>query len=165
MTVEQVFNPTFLKDLSKAVDRFYDTEEGTFKEGYEFFHTAAGQATMIVVACRELGLACKVVGNSNIPDDGPHMERGTGYDWAVVNDRWIVDLWAVSYGGDTERVLYDLADPAERELAIRSFGPIDTWEVLGLDEKEIALAKEIWDNFTVPHKAVDQLLDGGLTEW
>lgn len=150
--------------LSGAVDRFYDSEAGEFNEGYEHFHNAAGQATIVKAAAESLGLRCKIVGSQQIPEDGPHMERGSGYDWAVVEDRWVVDLWAVSYGNCIETVVMDMQDPQQRDWVIQAFGPPETWEELGQDPKEMELANAIWQNFTLPYQAVDDLL-GGLTEW
>lgn len=163
VNVEQVFNPDFLTRLSGAVDRFYDSDEGAFNQGYEHFHNAAGQATIVKVAARELGLESTTYGVSELPDGTLHPEGdGAGYDWELVDGRWIVDLWRISYHGDGP-VIYDLSDPAQLDLAERTFGPRESWEKLAEDPKEIEVARQIWHNFTLPQRAVDDLL-GGLPE-
>lgn len=155
MTKDQFLSTDFICQLSGAVDRFYNSEAGEFIEGYEHFHNAAGQATVVKAAAEDLGMSCRIVGNEQIPEDGGHMERGSGYDWAVVDNRWIVDLWAVSYGNCIEHALMDMQDPQERDWVISSLGPVESWEELAIDPKEMELARAIWHNFIMPYNAVD----------
>jgi len=160
MTAEQIFNPEFLTKLSGACDRYYNSEEGAFREGYEHFHNAAGQATIVKAAANDLGLESTTYGNSELPDDTLHPEGpGAGYDWELVDNRWVVDLWRISYHGDGP-VVYDLSDPAQLNLAARTFGPSAKWDKLDVDPAEMETAKKIWRNFTLPQRAVDDLLSG-----
>lgn len=163
MTAEQILSTDFLTALSGAIDRFYDSDQGAFNQGYEHFHNAAGQATLVKAAANELGLKCITVGTSELPDGTLHPEGpGAGYDWSLVGGRWIIDLWRLSYHGSGP-VVYDLSEPGQMELAERTFGPRGTWEELAEDPKEIELATRIWRDFTMPYRAVDDLL-GGVTE-
>ena len=160
VNAEQIFNPEFLTRLSKSLDRFYDSEQGAFNQGYEHFHNAAGQATIVKAAANELGLESTTYGTSKLPDDTLHPEGpAAGYDWELVDNRWVVDLWRVSYNGDGP-VVYDLADPAQLDLAERTFGPSAKWEKLAVVPAEMELANKIWHNFTLPQRAVDDLLSG-----
>lgn len=164
VNVEQVFNPDFLTKLSGAVDRFYDSEQGAFNQGYEHFHNAAGQATLVAAAAEEFGLPWKIVGTHNLPNGTTHPEgEGAGYDWAVVDGNWVVDLWRMSYHEPHPDVVFDLREPGRHEAAEQCFGPTSTWRQMVTDPKEIELAKKLWHNFTLPQRAVDDLL-GGLPE-
>ena len=163
MTADQILSTEFLTQLSGAIDRFYDGEQGSFNQGYEHFHSAAGQATLVKAAANELGLKSIIVGTDALPEGTLHPEGdGAGYDWALVAGRWIVDLWRLSYHGDGP-VVYDLSEPGQMEIAERTFGPRGRWEELAEDPQEIELATQIWHDFTVPYHAVDDLL-GGLPE-
>lgn len=163
MTAEQILSTDFLTSLSGAIDRYYDSEAGSFHEGYEHFHNASGQATLVKAAANELGLPCDIYGIDELPEGTLHPEGpGAGYDWALVGGRWIVDLWRLSYHGSGP-VVYDLSDPAQAAQAERTFGPQNDWEKLAEDPKETELATRIWNEFTGPYRAVDDLL-GGVTE-
>lgn len=164
VNADQIFNPDFLTKLSGAADRYYDMGEGSFKEGYEHFHNAAGQATLVKAAAKEAGLKSVTYGTYELPSGTTHPEGpGAGYDWELVDNRWLVDLWRISYHGSGP-VVYDLHDPEELRLAEDTFGHNEGWIVnSGIDPVEIAKADEIWKHFIIPQRAVDDLL-GGLTE-
>ena len=158
MNADQVFNPEFLASLSGAVDRYYNSESGSFTQGYEHFRLPAGQATIVKAAAKALGLNSVTYGTHELPDGTPHPEGpGAGYDWEVVDNRWLVDLWLLSYYGKGP-VLYDLSDPKQFALAERTFGHRDNWEKEGVDGLEMETATKIWNNFILPHQAVDDLL-------
>lgn len=61
--------------------------------------------------------------------DNPEAVLGKdefGHDFVIVSDRWLVDWWARD--NYQERDLYDLGDPADRELVRRLYGDPEKWE-------------------------------------
>lgn len=61
-------------------------------------------------------------------EDNPEAEVGGaegGHDFAVVDDRWLVDFWAK----DSYQLpdLYDMADPSDAELVRRRYGDRENW--------------------------------------
>lgn len=62
-------------------------------------------------------------------EDNPDAQLGKdefGHDFAVVDDRWLVDFWAK----DTYQLpdLYDLTDPKDRIEVRRQYGDASKWE-------------------------------------
>lgn len=166
VNAEKIFSPDFLTELSGAVDRYYDSGDdgpggGGFREGYEHFHNAAGQATIVKAAALSLGLKSVTYGTYELPIGTTHPEgEGAGYDWEVVADRWLVDLWLMSYYSKGP-VVYDLSDPKQLARAETTFGHMEDWEKhSGDDPNEIALATKIFKEFVAPYDAVDHLLSG-----
>lgn len=149
-----------LDALSSAIDRFYDSESGTFGEGYDHFHNAAGQATLVKAAMEDIGLPSQVFGTDALPEGTQHPENsGEGYDWIVVDNRWVVDLWVRSYWGTKYPVVYDMKDPKQLAAVIQNFGPLKTWEKLKDYGPEMDTARRIWHEFKLPYNAVDDLLN------
>jgi len=68
-----------------------------------------------------------------------------GHDWAVVDDRWIIDQWAVEYLG-VPKAIHDLRDPE----TVKLYPPRDTWVELGADgelEDWFKQAADDWAEF------------------
>jgi hypothetical protein len=53
-----------------------------------------------------------------------------GHDFAVINNRYIVDIWLSLYSGDEKQTVYDLQDPDDRALARRIYGDRKYWSWL-----------------------------------
>lgn len=62
-------------------------------------------------------------------EDNPAASLGDcegGHDFLLVDDRWLVDWWAWNTGY-TDRKIFDLEDPEERELAAPLYGDPEKW--------------------------------------
>ena len=151
-----------LVKLSNAMDRYYDGVFGGYEEGYEHFHNAAGQATLIKAGAEDLGLRCDVVGLTDLPKGTEHHSSGEGYDWAFVEKRWVVDMWALSYLAH-QHVVFDLKVPEDKEWVDRCLGPAPLWKVVDPGDKEMEIARTIWSHVSLPYTAVDAML-GELPE-
>lgn len=53
-----------------------------------------------------------------------------GHDFAIVDDRFLVDPWARLVAGVRDEIVYDLADPSEAAEAIRIYGHPARWAEL-----------------------------------
>ena len=53
-----------------------------------------------------------------------------GHDFAIVEDRYIVDIWISLYTGDKSKVVYDCLDPRDRDLIIEIYGDPNCWKEL-----------------------------------
>lgn len=73
----------------------------------------------------------RIVGFAN--DDNPDCQVVTdelhpcGHDFALVDNRYLVDPWCKLVVGNNWQVVYDLAEPADRALAARRYGPRECW--------------------------------------
>lgn len=73
-------------------------------------------------------------------DDNPEAQLGQnefGHDFAVIDDRWLVDFWA----RDTYdmRDLYDLHNPRDLRIVTRQYGPRKNWKRMSLEHFSEAL--------------------------
>jgi hypothetical protein len=50
-----------------------------------------------------------------------------GHDFAVVDDRYVVDGWAVHVEGITKQVVWDLKDSMEQAKILRLYGRPEKW--------------------------------------
>ena len=50
-----------------------------------------------------------------------------GHDFAVVDDRFIVDGWVVNVEGFSNRAVFDLRDPSDRKIIRELYGPPEIW--------------------------------------
>ena len=60
------------------------------------------------------------------------MEVG-GHDFAVVNDRYIVDPWLSVFAGESNQTVFDLKDPKDRKLAQHYYGDPGKWSIYQRD--------------------------------
>jgi hypothetical protein len=51
-----------------------------------------------------------------------------GHDFAVVDDRYIVDGWAVHVEGISKRAVWDMQDPGDRQSVLRMYGRPERWQ-------------------------------------
>lgn len=52
-----------------------------------------------------------------------------GHDFAIVNDRYIVDIWLSVYAGESNQAIFDLKDPKDRKLAQQYYGNPEKWSL------------------------------------
>lgn len=74
-------------------------------------------------------------------DDNPTAEIGKdedGHDFAFIAERFLVDYWGAYVVGEIDRPVFDLADPADREIISRLYGPREAWRTVEQD-----LAQEV----------------------
>lgn len=50
-----------------------------------------------------------------------------GHDFAIVDDRWIVDPWVRLVESESGRICFDLASPADRAIVEDLYGPRERW--------------------------------------
>lgn len=65
------------------------------------------------------------------PTRGARVDRGQGHDFAIIDDRYLVDPWAKNVEAQTERAAWDLHDPADRAEVLRLYGDPTTWKRRG----------------------------------
>lgn len=67
-------------------------------------------------------------------DDNPvssvEIESAGGHDFAVIDGRYIVDIWISHYTGEEEQYVYDLHDHRDKQKIIEIFGDPDKWSLL-----------------------------------
>jgi hypothetical protein len=64
-----------------------------------------------------------------------------GHDFAIVDDRYLVDHWAKNTWGTSTRAVYDLQDAADVPEIRRLYGDPTTWEHSGATEHSDANVK------------------------
>jgi hypothetical protein len=52
---------------------------------------------------------------------------GSGHDFAILDDRYIVDPWVVETSGMSKRAVFDLTDPGDQAEIARLYGDPKTW--------------------------------------
>ena len=58
-----------------------------------------------------------------------------GHDFAVVDDRYIVDPWPRLVPAVLEQMVFDLTNPQDQALALDVYGPRDCWSHMALAEE------------------------------
>jgi hypothetical protein len=53
-----------------------------------------------------------------------------GHDFAVVEDRWLIDPWAKQVRCAYDRVAYDLMDPRDFAIVRARYGRRDNWKIM-----------------------------------
>lgn len=170
-------------------DRYYDVDGGwdSTKGGktnddivqsrYDFGNSYTLCAAL-VSPLREAGHTVAMAGGEG-EDMLKYAKRADyGLDWLVVDDRYVLDPW--SYSNDGTKIVYDLHNPEDQALAAKMFPPREAWNAVNLGavssgskvnmdiiaSSDQAMFKNgaLWREYTLPHQAVDDLLNGGLTE-
>lgn len=68
-----------------------------------------------------------------------------GHDFALVDQRWLIDPWARLVECTRKQIVYDLHDPEDRALALATYGNPEHWvEVYGIDGSLSHFSKT-WD--------------------
>jgi hypothetical protein len=83
-------------------------------------------------------------------EDNPVSEREIegvgGHDFAVIQGRYIVDIWISLYVGATEQVVYDMRDKADEKAITHIFGDPNKWSVYDHVNKRAYEAKDVPEN-------------------
>lgn len=115
--------------LLKALKKIQSKEIHNDREGYTVFEdgTDAGNCTRSAkYVLRKLGLDREIWGYDWYENESAELgEAEGGHDFAVVDGRFLVDLWAMDYY-DTEGV-YDLEDSRDQREVKRLYGDRQKW--------------------------------------
>ena len=147
-----LFDEVFIRfDSAEDMDKFYGIEFSE-EEGSSFPNTGYSGVQCTGYACAiqgELGKdRVKVVGFYD--EDNPGTVFGTrgictdyltlsvvgdGHDFAIVDDRYIVDPWITEFGGSKQGV-FDLQDPGDAEVIRAIYGNPSNWTASGRDTRK-----------------------------
>lgn len=61
------------------------------------------------------------------PTHGAMLDTGQGHDFAIIDDRFLVDAWAKNVEGSAPRAVFDLLDAGDRAEVARLYGDPLTW--------------------------------------
>lgn len=86
---------------------------------------------------RIVGFSCESNPDCDVSREAWHPG---GHDFALVENRWLIDPWARLVAGTREQIVYDLHDSTDRALALKTYGNPLRWEQL-FDEYGIHCAK------------------------
>lgn len=82
-----------------------------------------------------------------------------GHDFAVVDDRYIVDPWVTEFVSGIDRGVFDLMDPADRDMISRIYGDPEKWSGLaGLEVPPARLLPSPDELFSRGTQSVDEFL-------
>ncbi len=82
-----------------------------------------------------------------------------GHDFAVVDDRYIVDPWVTEFVGGIDQGVYDLLDPADRDMISRIYGDPEKWSGLaGLEVPPAQLLPSPDELFSRGTQSADEFL-------
>lgn len=90
----------------------------------------------------------KVVGYFH--DDNPSAEVGVaegGHDFALIGDRFIVDVWYIEMEDPSAQAVLDMQDAKEAEEIQRRYGDPENWKEVGGEEK---ICEVKWYNLDKP---------------
>lgn len=78
-----------------------------------------------------------------------------GHDFAIVDDRYIVDPWIRLVAAVSEQVVFDLMDPNDAAVALDIYGPRACWRVMDIlngdcEQNDKQLAERIKANLSEP---------------
>ncbi len=101
-------------------------------------------------SCSELALSIVlnfggcIVGYWNWDNPGAKAAPGyDGHDFALLEGRYIVDIWVRDVEHTSERAVFDLCDYEDRRLAFELYGDPATWtEVLTAPERLLEVLPE-----------------------
>lgn len=61
------------------------------------------------------------------PDATEIAKYCDGHDFAIVDDRYIVDGWAKNVEGITSKVVFDMQNPRDKQIILGMYGNPSTW--------------------------------------
>lgn len=64
-----------------------------------------------------------------LSDDEAFVGEG-GHDFALIQNRYLVDWWNRYVMGDTEQAVFDLEDPKDAEIVARIYPKRESWELV-----------------------------------
>jgi hypothetical protein len=101
-----------------------------------------GSAMAICTNCAERVIA--IVGRGDVwgyaSEDNPDTAAATGqdgHDFAVIDDRYIVDVWLCFFAGITSRSVFDLLSRADATRIHALYGPPDHWRCLSNPDRAL----------------------------
>ena len=125
-------------------DEFWDIEPGGEDYGCEFRKTGVSG-----VACTGYALEIwRKLGGERVKlygfflqdnEDSEIAMLSGGHDFAVVDDRWIVDPWVSDIEQMDVSGVYDLADEGDQEKILRLYGDREKWQQWPPQDIELAL--------------------------
>lgn len=155
-----------------ADSKFYNDEHGMWDDEH-YYGNCTHCNSSPMARLQAAGHKCVIMGveDRTLRANG-HMDIDTGHDWLVVDDRWIVDIWAKFYD-NFPKAVFDLQNPQDRAFIEHAYGPRDTWMTVYAetddDDNESnsywknwsGRSHADWDEFdrTRPERVVEQLLD------
>jgi hypothetical protein len=77
---------------------------------------------------RAYGKRAKLFGFSCEDNPAPGLEYFDGHDFALVDDRYIVDGWLPNVEGLHHSAVIDLKDPKEKEIVAKFYGNPKLWD-------------------------------------
>ena len=133
---------TIIEDFCNALreEEFFneEAEEWQFPDG-----TACGLCTSsaIQVARQFDGLVVGYYSNDNSTAE-IRLPNHDGHDFALINDRWLVDYWAWHVEGLVASPIFDLSNDADRREVTRLYGSTVKWKPL--DQHSTEAMAEDW---------------------
>ena len=110
-----------------ALDVRFNDEEG-------FSELPNGGRAAVCTDCarfiRSKEPSTKIVGYSHEDNPSGASELAFGHDFAIVDDRYIVDPWVVGTAGESSRAVFDLENPLDANEIRRLYGDPGKWELV-----------------------------------
>lgn len=66
--------------------------------------------------------------DSDLPTN--FIGEGEGHDFALIQDRYLIDWWNCYFTGEAKRCVYDLQDPEDAEISRGLYPPRDRWNLV-----------------------------------
>lgn len=125
--------------MREAIARFLEAlrEEEFFNEQAEEWQFRDGSACAICtasanrIAQRFGGVVLGYQSASN-PAASIGLPAIDGHDFALIDDRWLVDYWAWHVAGIAAQPILNLSNAADRTAACVHYGPANVWELVDL---------------------------------
>lgn len=95
------------------------------------------------------GYDVQIVGFSN--EENPHCAvvqeewHPGGHDFALLDNRWLIDPWARLVAGKREQIVYDLREPEDAEAVARIYGHPLQWSLSGSSRQGHESQIHSWD--------------------
>ena len=80
--------------------------------------------------------------NEDNPDSRVAKEKihPGGHDFAVVDNRWLVDPWIRLVAGESGPICFDMDDENDAALVLETYGPQECWKRMSQAEAEAAIS-------------------------
>lgn len=119
-----------LFDTDEKMGATYDEEEGcSYLPGNLSYGICTHSAAYVL---HTLGKG-EIWGSSEDDNPGEAVKLVGGHDWAVIDRRYIVDPWLHTFTGESDQLVFDLKNPADKEAILHWYGPPSTWERMNCD--------------------------------
>lgn len=123
------FNESQLKAFWDFVDKeYFDGDEWIKPYGTCTFVNSA-QFTFL----KEHGFSVKMYGADEKICENTDLTKKfgmiTGHDWALINNRWIIDIWVYAYLS-VKQLIYDLEDIKDKKIVNSLYPPKNQWNLM-----------------------------------